>query len=165
MSKEYLISDTHFGHINIIKYCSRPFNDIHHMNKVLTENWNSMVKPNDVVYHLGDFSWGDPVKYLPRLNGKIHLILGNHDKFRLCEKAGFESVENSKILERNGKKIILFHYPDVSRFKESFDLFFHGHIHNNGYHNEFHRYEIVPNMINLSVEMTDYKPVLLENYL
>ena len=53
MSKIYLIADTHFYHTNIIKYCKRPFKDTYDMNKTIIDNWNRIVKPNDIVLTLG----------------------------------------------------------------------------------------------------------------
>lgn len=50
----YFISDTHFNHRHIIEYCNRPFNNVNKMNNTLIINWNSVVKKDDMVYHLED---------------------------------------------------------------------------------------------------------------
>ena len=55
----FVISDHHFYHENIIKYCNRPFNSLREMNYTMIEKWNSVVSENDTVLHLGDFSFGD----------------------------------------------------------------------------------------------------------
>lgn len=90
-------SDTHFFHTNIIKYCDRPFSNCHEMNEVLIENWNKAVRPNDLVIHNGDFGFfrGNFAKdryqtLRKRLNGKILLLLGNHD--RISTFAGDNTV-------------------------------------------------------------------------
>lgn len=78
----FFTSDTHFGHANIIKYCCRPFTSVEEMDNTLIHNWNAIVRPEDTVYHLGDFAvgGGPAAPYLRRLNGTIHFCLGNHDK-------------------------------------------------------------------------------------
>ena len=77
------ISDTHFGHTNIIPYCDRPFVSVEQMNRYMIQQWNSVVKKNDTVYHLGDFSLcisPEEVKdIVSQLNGNIRLVKGNHD--------------------------------------------------------------------------------------
>ena len=83
-SRCYFTSDTHFGHANIIKFCNRPFKNVEEMNQKLIENWNSVVGPNDLVFHLGDFAFGgQPLwRYIrEQLNGNIILIKGNHKYF------------------------------------------------------------------------------------
>lgn len=75
-------SDTHFGHVNIIEYCKRPFGGVDHMTTELTRRWNSVVKDSDTVYHLGDFALGPKWKwadYRKELNGQIIFVVGNHD--------------------------------------------------------------------------------------
>jgi len=81
--KTFFTSDTHFSHGNILKYCNRPFKDWKEMDETLIMNWNAVVRPEDTIYHLGDVGFTDEEKLyriLKRLNGKIHLIWGNHDK-------------------------------------------------------------------------------------
>jgi calcineurin-like phosphoesterase family protein len=78
----FFTSDTHFGHANIIRYCKRPFASVEEMDNILIHNWNSVVRPEDTVYHLGDFAvgGGPAAPYFRRLNGTIYFCLGNHDK-------------------------------------------------------------------------------------
>ena len=89
MKKIYLISDTHFNHANIIKYCNRPFSDVEEMNKTIIKDWNNVVRYNDTVYFLGDLilskNKGKRARELINsiLNGNITIIKGNHDKFTI----------------------------------------------------------------------------------
>ena len=74
----WVTSDTHYGHANIIRFCDRPFASSEEMDEALIANFNERVKPGDTVYHLGDFSFAkDPARVFRRLNGTIHLVLGN----------------------------------------------------------------------------------------
>ena len=82
--KVFIISDTHFGHENIIKYCNRPFSSVEEMDEKMIKNWNETVSNNDVVLHLGDFGLGKKeyiASIVKRLNGKKILIMGNHDNW------------------------------------------------------------------------------------
>jgi calcineurin-like phosphoesterase family protein len=77
----WFTSDTHYGHYNIIKYCNRPWEDTDSMNRFLVENYNSVVKPDDICYFLGDFSLSPHFLFLvEQLNGTKHCVVGNHDK-------------------------------------------------------------------------------------
>ena len=80
----WFTSDTHFGHTNIIRYSNRPFKDVNHMNEEIIRKWNSVVSPEDTVYHLGDVALGkidDSLACVGRLNGtKILVDDGNHDR-------------------------------------------------------------------------------------
>ena len=89
-NKIWFISDTHFGHKNIIKFSSRPFGDVTEMNESLIKSWNNVVSIDDDVYHNGDFgltSSNKILSILERLNGNIHLITGNHEKGILSSAA------------------------------------------------------------------------------
>lgn len=79
MENVFFTSDQHFDHGNIIKYCNRPFKTIRDMNEALITNHNAIVKPNDIVYHLGDFAFRNHREFLRRLNGNHFLIKGNHE--------------------------------------------------------------------------------------
>ena len=76
----FFTGDHHFGHANIIKYCNRPFNSVEEMDEMLIDEWNYVVNPDDIVYHLGDiaFSMNELDKIIRRLNGTIYIIPGNH---------------------------------------------------------------------------------------
>ena len=82
--KTWFISDTHFNHENIIKYCDRPFASKEEMNQELIKRWNNTVSKNDIVWFLGDFALGgreECKSLLAQLNGEIRMIRGNHDHF------------------------------------------------------------------------------------
>lgn len=140
LKNTWLTSDSHFFHENILKYCNRPFGSVEEMNEVLVKNWNSVVKPDDHVYHLGDFCFGNVEKWNwclepGRLNGHIHLILGNHDPDRVFRPGTmlerFDSIEFQKILIMEGWTVILNHFPFAS-FSNNLDhkvMQLLGHIH------------------------------------
>lgn len=132
MSKIFFISDLHFNHENIIKYCNRPFPNVDKMNSSIINNWNSVVSKDDVVYFLGDFMFG-PKTNLPyfrqQLNGRVHFIIGNHDRFakKAILDAGFESVSKHKTLSlEDGQRLLLTHYP---KEVDGQDIVVFGHVH------------------------------------
>jgi calcineurin-like phosphoesterase family protein len=107
----FFIADTHFGHSNIIKYCNRPFVSIQKMDNALINNWNSKVKPKDLVYHLGDFSFGTNTGNIRKsLNGDIILIKGSHDKDAMKIYNAFKAVYDLKTISINKQDITLCHY-------------------------------------------------------
>ena len=82
MSKIYLSSDLHFFHDKDFIYKPRGFENILDMNETILKNWNNTVSEEDEVYLLGDLMLGDNnkgIELIKQLNGKIHVILGNHD--------------------------------------------------------------------------------------
>ena len=94
----YFISDTHFYHSNIIKYCNRTFKDVNEMNETIISNWRFFITKDDIVYHLGDFclSSDDDIKNIfNRLNGNKILIRGNHDRksVKFYKDIGFDSMK------------------------------------------------------------------------
>ena len=116
-SEIFFVSDTHFGHTNIIKYCNRPFNNTDEMDKALINNWNAKVPKDGIVYHLGDFAWGSInywEKIREQLNGEIILIYGNHDEKYLNNKLMyklFKEVTPQKKIWINKIPIYINHYP------------------------------------------------------
>lgn len=113
----WFTSDLHFNHANIIKFCNRPWKTTEEMDEALISNWNSVVKPNDLIFDLGDFAFADRdkwIKLLEQLNGKHYLILGNHDITRWPGNKVlplFERVEHQLTLKIDGRKVYLNHYP------------------------------------------------------
>jgi len=136
--KYWFSADHHFGHANILEYANRPFSTVEEMDAALLENHNRLVKPEDNVYILGDFAWKHPVRYLRELNGRLHLILGNHDhrwKRSLFRAGGrvvwVKDTSMVKIKEEDLKAhIFLSHYPHrawPSKGYGSWHLY--GHVH------------------------------------
>lgn len=119
MKNIWFSADLHLGHFNLVKYdySQRPFKSIEEMDDTLISNWNKMVRPDDTIYFLGDFALASKTKtleYRKRLNGKISVVEGNHDKSARQIKETFESYQ--KYLKTNidwkGEKytFILSHY-------------------------------------------------------
>ena len=132
----FFTSDTHFNHTNIIRFCSRPFKDVEHMNETLIANWNRVVGPDNIVFHLGDFCLGGSAewtKILKRLNGKIYLIAGNHDMKNLRQNYTkyFELITMQMYIEVDKQKIYLNHCPFLcysGSYDDTWQLFGHVHI-------------------------------------
>ena len=131
MNKIWFISDTHFNHANIIKYCNRPFKDVDEMNQTIIHNWNSVVSDEATVFFLGDFVLGkyeDFANFTKMLKGHKHFIIGNHEHISK-EKillAGFESVYKKLLLKYEDKNLVLTHYPQEV---ENGEICIYGHVH------------------------------------
>ncbi|MBV7396104.1 hypothetical protein [Mameliella sediminis] len=147
---DYITGCTHFGHANIIRLANRPFASVGHMDEVLIANWNATVRPQDTVYHLGDFAMGGAPgeDYLARLNGRIVLMQGNHDP----QGWGADYLR----IKSHGSRAVLFHYPI-----EEWDGWFGGAVH---FHCHTHKpdFHSAPRRGNVTVEATDYRPVRLD---
>ena len=129
LQEVYLISDTHFWHKNITKYCNRPVN----WHKITIENWNNTVSPSDKVLHLGDFSLGNRERtelIVSMLNGSIYLIKGNHDRHgRSWYKPMGINMISPFIIQEGGKSIYFTHKPVDGIGKDGIGI--HGHWHQN----------------------------------
>lgn len=131
----YFTSDTHWGHKGVLRHMQRPWTDLDAMTEGLIANWNSTIKSmSDDVYHLGDFSFYRPAiteAILKRLNGRIHLIKGNHDYAMpawLREK--FVWVKDLAEIEIENQKVVLCHYPMLTWNKAHYGVWhLHGHCH------------------------------------
>jgi len=122
MNKVFVTSDLHFGHRNILKFNprTRPYETVEKMDDALISNWNAVVSPSDDVFNLGDLSFhrnfNVTLEILERLNGRHHLILGNHDRllrkprYRLAAENYLESIQDYVELNVNKRKIVMCHY-------------------------------------------------------
>lgn len=152
----YFIADTHFNHENIIKYCNRPFKTTQEMNDYIIKKWNSVVKSEDIVYHLGDVGFGtiDELKnLLNKLNGTKILIMGNHDarrSLKTWKEIGFSEVHKKKLIIHS---LVLTHEPIQELEENQINVF--GHIHNKPLEDSFEK----NNHICVSCEVIDYTPI------
>ena len=130
-------SDLHFGHENVIRFDNRPFRSASEMDHTLIHLWNSRVQKDDTVYILGDFAYRNarPAEwYLQQLQGKKHLLIGNHDQHLLDNSAAvsyFESIEKMRHVTDGQKHICLCHFPicEWNGYRKG-HLHIYGHIHN-----------------------------------
>ena len=161
MSNTWFTADTHFGHSKIIKYCNRPFADVEGMDEVLIERWNARVKPNDTVWHLGDFAFHktpDQLKALfDRLNGNKYLVTGNHD-YDATKRLFWEVVTPMQELLFGKQTVVLCHYGMRVWNKSHY-----GSIHLYG-----HSHGTLPGdnqSLDVGVDCWDYQPINYEEIL
>lgn len=132
----YFTSDTHYGHHRVIEYSKRPFTSIEAMNEAMVDRWNAVVKPGDLVYHLGDFALCNveqAVAIARRLRGQKYLIFGNHDK-RLRKDLTFIGAwiwaKDLTQIQVGDQKITLCHYAMrtwASSHHGAWQLYGHSH--------------------------------------
>lgn len=153
----FVISDTHFYHDNIIKYCNRPYANAAEMNEDMIAKWNAVVGKDDIVWHLGDFAFGskDHVKEIvSRLNGRINLVMGNHDhhKVSFYYESGFHRVYDHPVVISNF--FILSHEP--MQWVKDGEVYanIYGHIHDQEMYKDF-----TSNSFCACVERTGYAPI------
>lgn len=165
--REFVISDTHFNHKNIIEYENRPFKTVEEMNEAMIENWNRVVDKHDKVYILGDFVFGNK-EYIEglikRLNGYKILIMGNHD-IRIRKQPnwwidrGFDEAYKGRYIKDDF--IVMEHRPtDIEEMLNSDYFYLYGHIHTKSDRDTINCYSAC-----LCVERWDYTPVLLDEIL
>lgn len=183
LDRVFVVSDTHFGHTNIIRYCGRPFAEVNEMDRQLAARWNAAVPHDATVWHLGDVTIR-PEKLaarLSQLNGRKILVAGNHDhphpvsihhKGRLPEElaaytraycaAGFEAVHLvGAFTLPNFGRVFVSHYPysdrpDWLRVRlpdDGVTPLLHGHVHD--------KWRFKGRMLNAGVEVQDYRPMSL----
>lgn len=164
MTRDYwFISDTHFFHENILKWGRGQFSSVEEMNEHIVDKWNSVVKPGDRVYHLGDV-WMGPSTHTERaslwnrLNGSKTLIVGNHDDIKYMSKGGFfRKIQMWRTW--NDKPLLFTHVPVhesciQERVLEKGGINVHGHTHLRGSPDGPYK--------SVCCELVNYTPVNLE---
>lgn len=124
----FFTSDTHFGHQRTLEFSRRPFADVASMDAALIANWNSVVKLEDTVYHLGDFGAVECLDYVNQLNGKIILLPGNYETPEMLEVLAqtCEIIQPNTVIDVDGHRFQLVHEPDEATAGE---FFLFGHVH------------------------------------
>lgn len=177
MINTWFISDTHFGHENILEYEkeARPFYSLEEMHEVMIDKWNSVVKDKDIVFHVGDFAFGRAnISIASRLNGKKRLILGNHDTYPIAEYMPYFDRIFGMV---HYKQCLLSHIPvHIGCLGSRWLLNIHGHLHSKvvllpglysqlvwtnpeGIKSVFPERKADPNYFNVSCEQNDLTPI------
>ncbi len=135
MTQVWYTSDTHFDHklvaklrgftkVVTIKETATEIGDTEAHDNAIIANWNTLVKPDDIVWHLGDVGMGHLDRFrsqVEKLNGHIHLVTGNHDdpfpghrdshKFQRDWLEYFDSVQAYARRKLGGAQLLLSHFP------------------------------------------------------
>jgi calcineurin-like phosphoesterase family protein len=130
------------------------------MNETLIENYNNVVKRNDIVYHLGDFCFAgfkEAESIFNRLNGQKILIEGNHDSDS-CFKLKWAWIKNYYELKTEKANFVLFHYPIQSwnGFHRG-AVHLHGHSHCNIKNKNIRRIDV-----GVDNPLCDYRPFSID---
>ena len=160
----WFTADCHFHHANIIKYCNRPFATIEQMNEELIKRWRDTVKPEDTVFHIGDFSFANKEitsRIINVLTGTIVFLKGNHESHP-------KTIIESLMIRYEGHSINLNHYPERAN---PLMVSLCGHVHEKWliqYHHIIPIYKDAPlpskgfPIINVGVDRWDFRPVSFE---
>lgn len=162
----FITSDLHLGHGNIIKYCKRPFKDVDEMNRKIIHNWNQRVKLDDVVYHVGDFCFRRGIEgsktpardWEDQLNGKIIHVRGNHDK-----NNGVKTLISQVIIEFANLQFLLVHIPPfhIAEIPDFVDVVLCGHIHEKWRHKYYKQDTLGIPLINVGVDQWKFMPITM----
>jgi calcineurin-like phosphoesterase family protein len=172
----FFTSDYHIGHNNILRLDNRPFKNINEMHETLIENWNSVVNDDSIVFYLGDYVYKGSNKlakwFSSQLKGKIHFIMGNHDKYNnIVNLNRFEKIygDNTSLGgctiyvkdEHVGwQTIVMSHYAILSWNKAhrgSWHL--HGHSHQGLFNNTNMKWFYDKKVIDVGCNGWNYKPL------
>lgn len=165
----YYTADLHFGHEANLGKSARPFLTVDDMEVILVNNWNRAVKPEDTVYIIGDFisrSRRSPAHYLEQLNGKKHLVIGNHDGpwMKSCNlHKYFESVGSWAETRDRGKRVVMCHFPMVEWWgSKRGSILVYGHVHNRKENPTYQILRSLKHAYNAGVDINDFTPVTMD---
>ncbi len=193
----YYIADLHFYHGALNdRMDRRGFACMEEMNEYMINKWNQKVRENDDVVILGDLSWGnveETIALTRRLNGRLYLIQGNHDRFATkttMDMRRFEWVKPYEELYDNKRKVILCHYPIICyngqyRLDENGNprtYMLYGHVHDTRDQRLVEQFQEITratvtrdaqgnerpipcNMINCFCMYSDYEPLTLDEWI
>jgi len=177
----FFTADQHFGHLNIITYCGRPFHSVGEMHAALVASWNAVVGPSDTVHVLGDVAMGRREESMPlihQLAGRKILYPGNHDRcwYGHGERAlgreqeyldaGFDEIhQGAQALVVGDQEVLVCHFPyqgdstDAERYgsfrpADQGMWLLHGHVHE--------QWRQQGRMVNVGVDVWDFTPVAEE---
>lgn len=166
----FFTSDLHFNHDRSFIYSPRGFPNVQEMNEAIVERFNSVVKPNDDLYILGDLCLGPDLEanrvLLSRLNGNLHLTFGNHDTPRrnqmYSELPSLIEAKTVITMRYGGYNFYLSHYPTVTgnlneKYLKQMVLNLYGHTHQNT-----NFYEDRPYMYHVGVDSHNCTPVSID---
>lgn len=161
----YYTADTHFFHKQVIRYCNRPFTSEKQMRNKLINNYNETVGKHDTCFFVGDIAmlgtsqWEHLKGIVQQLNGKKHLIFGNHDEFKWQRYVdiGFITVHSALWLEDAGVKLILAHDPAVYCAIDKDTVLLCGHVHT--------LFKSLPDqkVVNVGVDQWDFRPITIND--
>lgn len=189
---DYVVSDTHLGHENIIEYCREDSFEanpkgLKEMNRQIIENWNSTVSDGDNVLFLGDLIWlfdqttenTDQIdRVYNELNGEITSLRGDHDHVK---PSHVDEWDYMALVDHEGTEYLAAHFPGNTpnyllgdgmpkEFRKEYGNtlrnselpVLHGHHHNN-HQEEYPFYNPERNTVNCSIELLeDYSPVSID---
>lgn len=164
----WCVADLHLGHRNILTFDDgngtlirgAKFKDIEEHDESIIQSWNSLVGPADRVYVLGDVvSNRRALVSLGRLQGRLVLVKGNHDIFRIEDYLKYFDDIRACVVQKDqdGNKVILTHIPIHPDSLGRFGTNIHGHLHQNKLDD--------PRYVCVSLEHTDYKPIQIHQAL
>lgn len=171
--KTWVAADHHFGHANILTFKRadgsplRPFSSIEEHDETIVANHNAVVHPNDRVYILGDLAMHRRnVHIVSRLNGRLVLVKGNHDTFKINDYLKYFDDIRAYVVQKDqdGNKVILSHIPIHPESLGRFGTNIHGHLHYQKVmvrQDDFSLHEDYPDprYICVSLEHTNYSPI------